>query len=141
MQYLIDLHEQILSLGKQIDANLNEICRLSNSLTGYGAKILTDWQVYTTSETPLALVERIKILGPKTDALIREREEKYKEYLAACYIEKDNQLQRARAIGIPDWWIQKQGEVNVPQESKIKIPHIVILELKEKIDELETVAK
>lgn len=79
--------------------------------------------------------ENIGPLKAKFENLIQQRKETYDEYLRSCEREREEQFKRAKDLNEPI--ILEYLYRKVESDSGIKVPHLILEDLKEIIDEIK----
>lgn len=108
MTEIYELNDELIILKNKIEENLAELSTYLNMAYQYGAFVGTNWEVVMTSvNIPLDIVQKVDILGHKSEDLIEERETKFKELLTLREKKCQELIDKAKEFNIPDWYIEK----------------------------------
>lgn len=107
MQAIKDKDKELQSINKAINDNLNKLSQYLNIAYAHGAIVGADWQAVPSTAVPLEVYQNIDILGHKSQEFIKQRDEKWQEFLRACDDEYKSQIQRAKSLDIPEWYVER----------------------------------
>lgn len=120
MEKIKNINKELQGINKAIDDNLIELQKYLNIANAHGVMVGTDWEVIPSTVVSNEIQNKINVLGHKSQELIRERDDKWKEFLNACDEEYKNQIDRAKQLGVPDWQIARL-ETACSKKSQIDI--------------------